>query len=161
MSGSLLEFTYGDLRGAVQPKIRARSKKLPSGTKFVKFDKKSSSLIFSTESQTYPGTGLKWKQKIKLVDLQVALDIPDDKLKLIDRVRLAIYGDLKVDCGCPSFLYYGYRYILTQLDSVVGKKEKRIPKIRNPNLEGTVCKHLDNALYTLPFIVSSVVKALK
>jgi hypothetical protein len=43
----------------------------------------------------------------------------------------------------------------------VGKKEKRMPKIRNPNLDGTVCKHLDNALLVLPFVVSSIVKDLK
>jgi hypothetical protein len=161
MHRSLLEFTYSDLRGAVQSKVRAKSKRLPSGTKFTKFDKRNGVLVFSTESQTHPGTGLKWKQRIKLIDLPVALDIPDSKLKLIDRVRLAVYGDLKVECNCPAFLYWGYRYIMTQLDSVVGRKEKRLPKIRNPNLDGTVCKHLDNALYTLPFIVSNIAKELK
>ena len=161
MCGSLLEFTYSDLRGSVQPKIRARSKKLPSGTKFVKFDKKNGVLVFTSESQTHPGTGLLWKQRIKLVDLPVALDIPDDKLRMIDRVRLASYGDIQAECNCPSFLYHGYRYILTQLDTVLGKKESRLPKVRNPNLEGVVCKHLDNALSVLPFVVSDIVKKLK
>ena len=161
MCRSLLEFTYNDLRGSVQSKIRDRSKKLPSGTKYVKFDKKSGVLSFKTESQTHPGTGLDWKQRIKLLDLSVALDIPDPKLKMLDRVRLACYGDLQVECSCPSFKYWGFRYIMTQLDSVLGKKEKRMPKVRNPKLDGTVCKHLDSALAVLPFISSDIVKELK
>jgi hypothetical protein len=147
----LYEFTYKDIRSSVDSKSRARSKILPSGTTFYKFIEKDSTYIFRTESQTFPGTGLYWYQSIKLVDLPLVLSLDDEDLTNMDRVRLAIAGDLLVNCDCPAFLYWGYSYIMTQLGANEDKAENRFPKIRNPNLRGSVCKHLDSALVVLPF----------
>jgi dihydrodipicolinate synthase/N-acetylneuraminate lyase len=49
--------------------------------------------------------------------------------------------DILVHCSCPSFLYHGYAYIATKLGFAI-KREGRPPRIRNPGLRGTVCKHL-------------------
>lgn len=49
--------------------------------------------------------------------------------------------DILVYCDCPSFLYHGYAYIATKLGFGV-KREMRPPRIRNPRLKGSVCKHL-------------------
>lgn len=50
-------------------------------------------------------------------------------------------GDLHLNCTCPHWVYGGYNYIATQLDYALGKKEYRPPKIRNPKLLGSTCKH--------------------
>lgn len=87
--------------------------------------------------------------KIKLTEYP---DIADDEsMSVQDKVRLAISGDLKVSCTCPAYLYFGYKYILTQLDSNEADAEHRFPKIKNPRLQGVMCKHCYTALSAFPF----------
>lgn len=50
-------------------------------------------------------------------------------------------GDLHLNCTCPHWVYGGYNYIATQLDYALGRKEFRPPRIRNPKLLGSTCKH--------------------
>lgn len=52
-----------------------------------------------------------------------------------------IRSDVRMFCQCPDFKMGGHAYILTQLD-VHLEREDRYPHIKNPDLEGTVCKHL-------------------
>jgi len=61
-------------------------------------------------------------------------------------IRVDTYENFLLDSGvvvhnCPAFLYWGYLYIDTQLD-VQLVDENRYPGIRNPDLNGIVCKHL-------------------
>jgi len=79
-----------------------------------------------------------------------------------------------LECGvfvhnCPSFIYWGYEYINTQLGSdnievpdYEGKKggEKRYPKVRNPKLRGVICKHLTAVLLTLERSIPEVASAM-
>ena len=66
--------------------------------------------------------------KIKLVDYP---DVAEDKdLTVREKVRLAIAGDLQISCTCPAYLYFGYKYILTQLDANETNPEHRFPKIK-------------------------------
>lgn len=86
--------------------------------------------------------------KIKLVEYP---DIAEEKdLSVREKVRLAIAGDLKISCTCPAYLYFGYKYILTQLDTNEADKEHRFPKIKNPKLEGVMCKHCYSAINAFP-----------
>lgn len=86
--------------------------------------------------------------KITLVEYP---DIDDDeKMTVRDKVRLALAGDLKISCTCPAYLYFGYKYILTQLDTNEDRPEHRFPKIRNPKLQGVMCKHCYTAISVLP-----------
>lgn len=57
--------------------------------------------------------------------------------------------------------YWGYEYILTQVDAAEGMGEYRRPNIRNPQLKGSVCKHLYLALYALTFHMSQVTRDYK
>ena len=57
-----------------------------------------------------------------------------------DIIRLFLSGDLQVYCDCKDFRYR-YKY-LTYHKGFGLFKEMRYPKIRNPHLQGTVCKHL-------------------
>ena len=101
----------------------------------------------------------RWKQEVKLKDWDEALELDDLNFK--ERANLAIFGDLEVSCNDPSWLYWGYKYIATQLDYNEGDSENRAPKIRNPNEEGVVCKHLISVLKALPFYISEVAGAMK
>jgi hypothetical protein len=60
-------------------------------------------------------------------------------------------ADIRVACNCPAFLYHGYAYITDQLDAGENTlrrypgaevPEGRAPDVRNPSLEGVICKHL-------------------
>ena len=58
-------------------------------------------------------------------------------------------------CTCPAWLYWGYQYIGTKKDYAI-EKETRAPVKRNPNLKGSVCKHLDNCLLILPWLATKI-----
>jgi len=98
-------------------------------------------------------------QSVKLLDLDIAKGMDD--LKIRDKVRLALAGDLELDCSCEDFSYR-YRYQATQLDySLV--PEDRPSFVTNPNFDkGTFCKHMINVIRVLPAnqmeIVSDYIK---
>lgn len=50
--------------------------------------------------------------------------------------------DCRVWCSCPAWQYWGSAYTSTALDYNLEGEEKRFPKIRDPNLINTVCKHV-------------------
>ena len=76
-----------------------------------------------------------------------------------------MHGNIKVYCTCPHWVYGGYKYIATELDYAYGSTENRFPKIKNPKLMGTLCKHAFLVVKSLPYqkfaIESAVKKALK
>lgn len=90
----------------------------------------------------------KWNQTVQLGEMKWLMKQKD--LDIGQMVQLALTGDVKVFCNCPDYLYGGFKYMGTELDYNLGTKEKRFPSMRNPNLEGTVCKHLFRVLTQLP-----------
>lgn len=72
----------------------------------------------------------------------------DKDIEFEDAIDYALnYGDVHIRCNCPAFLYWGYAYIGTQLRYLYGiPRENRFPKVRNPNVRGTICKHSDIAI---------------
>ena len=96
--------------------------------------------------------------KIQLLDYPEVAD--DEDLDIKEKVRLAIAGDLKISCTCPAYLYFGYKYILTQLDSNESNPENRFPKIKNPKLQGVMCKHCYTAINAFPFNWTSIARDL-
>ncbi len=67
-----------------------------------------------------------------------------------DILRRYLEGALELGCSCPAFRYWGYHYLTTEMNAVVGVTEQRYPRVRNPDLEGVVCKHLYKALVAFP-----------
>ena len=51
--------------------------------------------------------------------------------------------------NCPAFLYWGFKYKAWK-DGYGILKEKRRPVVRNPQLQGFVCKHIFNVLSVYP-----------
>jgi hypothetical protein len=87
--------------------------------------------------------------------------VNDRDLTAPEAARLLLWGaNLRVHCGCPAYLFWGYNYILTQKDAAI-VPETRFPTIRNPNLRGIACKHLVRTLKVLPFHLGDMAHAIK
>lgn len=143
MSTSLNEITRKDILSDVGRVIKGRSKSLPRLSYLGITEDHIVRYLVSSATDTRT----KYLVNILLVEYK---DLEgDESLSTRDKVLLAIDGDIKVNCDCPSFLYHGYKYIMTQLDGVLGDGESRYPEVRNPKLQGVVCKHLYLALKAL------------
>lgn len=158
MLNILGEKTYKDLRRDAPNYLRVRdkSKKTP-GSRYQYIDE-NNVIHFITPSHTKPG--VTYEQKVKLLDLEELINTQSGIRKPIEIVRMAIEGDIEVNCTDPSWLYWGWKYMGTK-DKYALEPEPRYPKVRNPNLKGSVCKHLDNVLFILPFQSMSIVKDLR
>jgi hypothetical protein len=78
-----------------------------------------------------------------------------------EAARLLLWGgNLKLHCQCPAYKFWGSQYILSQLDSAI-VPEARFPHMRNPNLKGVVCKHLNRTLKVLPFHLGDMATQIK
>ena len=151
---TVCEFTYKDLKTAIDPNfLRARDRIRQLRTRGTRYaGLRGMSLYFRTPSSEYDKNHIIWTQEIKLLDLPEALLMDD--LTLREKVNLSMNGDVAVRCNCPAMLYWGYAYLVSQLDAGAPGKlysvppddvempENRFPGIRNPSLRGSVCKHL-------------------
>jgi len=118
-------------------------------------------IVFRTKSSKFAETGREYTQRVRLVDLDNLLEEYEaGKLTLRDVFELAINsGDIEIYCSCPSFLYWGFQYINTDLDSIIpGREEDRYPDQRNPKLRGMYCKHMQLVLDVLPFNTLRILK---
>lgn len=95
-------------------------------------------------------SGKSYKQYVKFVDfkkfepallLLFLIDTPEDKINNFLKTFLQ-YGEVKLFCEDPSFLFWGSKYNLTQIKSCYGPGENRPPDIRDPSRSFLVCKHL-------------------
>lgn len=110
---------------------------------------------FETNSQYTPS--LKYTQYIKLKE---AKDMKYFKeFKKEDIIKLFLSGDIQIYCSCPDFRYR-QKYMAWNLGYGIFK-EMRYPKIRNPHLKGTVCKHLIAVLQVLPKNEAKIAKDMK
>lgn len=119
MCRSVKEWTYKELiAGQDDPNFLRSAERVRQlrdyGTEYS--DLRGMSVFFRTYSSEYDENRTIWTQEIVLLDLPEALQMRD--LMLLERVRLAMKGDVLVRCDCPAFLYWGFAYILSQLDGV-------------------------------------------
>lgn len=108
-------------------------------------------LHFETIAVTTPGQH-HWEQRVQLMDMYEELP---KHTKLINAVRASLAGELKLDCSCPAWKFWGYEYLMTKKKSAV-HREPRQPRIRNPREEGSVCKHLFAIVQALGFFAPEV-----
>lgn len=99
-------------------------------------------------------------------DMFDANESSDKKVNVAYLVNMSIMqGEIRCSCTCPSWIYSGAKYIGTQLGYAYGGKENRFPRIKNPQLKGSICKHLYVVLKALPFqkfgIASQITSELK
>lgn len=151
------EEVIDDLRSRVEDKRKKRSKSLSPVFKEIKHrinNKRIRTLIFETPSQS---SGKTWTQQIRLRDYSQISRLRKN-LTFEEKIKTSIEaGDVEVYCNCPDFLYKGYEWMADAGD--YGIKTQNIPpNVNNPNLDGSVCKHLnavmDNMNSYIPKIVS-------
>lgn len=155
----LLEYTYKDLRTDAKDsflQIRKKSNTNTTGTHYVGVSKKGL-LKFKTPSFTN-GTE-EYIQYIRLLDFDKTIKKFKSTLPAYNIVKKIIEGDIKIHCTDPSWKYWGFQYKGT-INNYAIKPETRAPVVRNPKVKGSVCKHLDNALYTLPFLTKTITRDL-
>ena len=88
-------------------------------------------------------------------------EVNDLDQSAVEAARLLFWGaNLRLFCGCPSFLFHGYQYILTQNDASI-VPELRFPHVRNPMLKNIACKHLRKTLPILPFHLGDMAQGIK
>lgn len=148
------ELTARDILKDADKKSLARAKPLASTVLRFKGN------VVSTQTTSGTTKGKFWIQTLQLTSLRKQLDrVRSGNTSLLKALRAAVLeGDIKVHCNCPAQKWWGWAYISTELGYKYGRKQRIFPKIRNPRLRGTVCKHLINVLKTLPFNVSVLVK---
>jgi hypothetical protein len=101
----------------------------------------------------------KWNFYVQFV--QWHEQVADRSIDATEAARLLFWsGDLRVHCGCASFIYFGYEYILSALDAAI-VPETRFPHIRNPQLKGILCKHGRRVMKTLGFHLGDMAQAIK
>jgi hypothetical protein len=155
----LTEATINQLKAGIGTRFRTKERAKVLHSFYMGVDKHGD-VIFRTTSGTYPGRY--WYQKIRFLDLEKAIELMSDEKPLTARqaVNLAIFGDVSVHCNDPSWKYYGWQYIATQLGYAI-HPEDRYPVKRNPQCKGTVCKHLYNVLTVLPTHISLIARDMR
>jgi hypothetical protein len=105
-----------------------------------------STLMFGSHSSKFATNGIIYVEKVLFKDFVILSR--DKNISIAEAVHYAIHDlDCKITCSCPAQLYWGYKFMATQLGyQYGGPPENRFPDERNPGLRGTVCKHCDNVL---------------
>lgn len=93
-------------------------------------------------------------------------DISDDvvdKIGTLDLARLLRLLGLRVYCSCEAWLYWGYQYKSERQHYAAFRMGVRFPKVRNPLLQGYLCKHTYAVLSVLSSgtLMNSISRKLK
>lgn len=164
------ELTYRELRSEVVPNSvpGQRTAKLPF--------RDWAPLLRAVEVQDNPDNNLRvadygtmhfkvkgnkneWDTFINFVEWDKLLN--DSSFNAPEAARMALWvGNVRLHCNCPSFAFWGFQYILSQLDASI-YYEDRFPVVRNPQLRGIACKHLIKTLTVLPAHSGDMARAIK
>jgi hypothetical protein len=120
----------------------------------------ASTLLFQQQSSKFDENGAYYVIYIMFVDFWETVKSGGN---LKEEIRQRIQNnDVLVSCDCAANQYWGYSYLESQLDYIYpGYEESRFPKVRNPGLRGSVCKHISNVLKWIsdPKNLDSIVSA--
>lgn len=117
------------------------------------------SAIFNMKSSEHHNNQTVYTNLFRFKEWDLFID--EDTMKPIERARELFYrGNLELHCTCPSFLFHGYQYLLTQRQAAL-VPEARPPVKKNPANRGIVCKHLNRSLKAFPFWATSLAKYIK
>ena len=154
------EFTYKDMLHVIDPRDLPHRDYAPliKYVKYVGTDKDT--MKFFVPSPTKINM---WNTYVQFVEWDA--QVRDTDITAVEAARLVLWaGNIRVHCPCPSFKWWGYHYILNQLDAAIFPDEAAgniFPKIRNPQLKGIACKHLRRTLKVLPFHLGDMATAIK
>jgi hypothetical protein len=150
------EVTYKDIMHIIDPRDLPHRDYAPL-IKFVRYVGTDDNIMkFFVPSPTKINV---WNTYIQFMEWDA--QVRDTNIDNNEAARLLLWaGNIRVHCPCPSFKFWGYQYILTQLDASI-EAEVRFPHIRNPQLKGIVCKHLRRTIKVLPFHLGDMATEIK
>ena len=151
------EVTYKDIASGIDPNFLRqgeRAKEL-SPPKYVGFE--GNLMNWQVPSRDFSTNRIVYLDQVKFDDWEEIGQ--DPSLNWVDKARFALWAsNIRLHCTCPSFLYWGYQYILTVFDAAIypettrpGKYPNEPWRRRNVSERGIVCKHLNRVLQVLPF----------
>lgn len=127
--------------------LSTRKKKESFNVTLKKVDTSKNRLVFQVG---------KYDVVVKLSDLSI---LKQEKGTRTEKIKLALDGDIKVDCQCADF-QYRYRYVASEYGATT-KREKRPTNITNPNYDGSLCKHLDFLLRNIDSFIDQISNRLR
>lgn len=140
----------------LQQRIRAAALE---GVSLSSINDEQGEMIFFVKSSLYRKNSQIYANTVKFKEWNDVVNETD--LNPIGRARLLMFdGNISLNCTCPSFLYWGYRYILTRYDASLFP-EKRPPVKRNPSQRGIVCKHMNRVIKAFPFYSGDLANHIK
>jgi hypothetical protein len=155
----LTEATYKQIAAKIddnflQQKLRAAALE---GVRLAGVQDKS--LIFYVKSSNYTENETTYTNVVHFDEWDDFID--DPTASPLERARLLMYlGNVKLHCTCPSFLFWGYQYLLHQMGSAVMPEDRPSVK-RNPLHRGIVCKHLNRTLKAFPFYTGDLARYIR
>jgi hypothetical protein len=170
----LNEMTYKQVAGYIDPNflkqgIRAQALR---GVRYSNIEKDT--MVFYVSSSEFDINQTQYMNLIRFLDWDNICT--DADLTPREKALMLLWtSNIQLHCDDPSFLYWGYQYILTQLGASV-YPETRPPDKRNPrgghiygggnrtpkeNRSGIVCKHLNRVLRALPFYNGDIARVVR
>lgn len=165
------EMTYKELIAAIDPVFLNQERPRPGrpndlpdpgragalrGVYYKRFD--HNTMVFDVTSSEIDLNGVMYMNLVRFMDWD-EIGADPDMTPREKALMLLWTSDIQVHCDDPSFLYWGYQYILTQLNASI-YQEPRFPSVNNPGLRGIVCKHLNRVLRALPFYSGDLAKEI-
>jgi hypothetical protein len=152
--GRLDEFTVKDIRKIIDP-VDLPYRNYEPLLKSVQYQGTNKDICKWLVNNDYNG----WNVYVQFMDWNTQLQ--DTTVNARQVANLLMWsGNIKLYCGCPAFKFYGFAFILSQLDACI-IPENRFPHIRNPQLKGIACKHILRLMRVLPFQTASLAQAIK
>ncbi len=111
--------------------------------------------LFNVKSSEYSENGIIYPNTVAWEDWDEVGNDPDTPSYRDKALFLIWASNVRLNCTCESFFWWGYQYILTQLDASIFPVNVA-PKVRNPNVHGVVCKHMNRVLRSLPFYTGEI-----
>lgn len=135
-------------------KVKKRSM-MVNGIDLISIDAAANELRFQCNSVTTPGK----KYTVILQFNPLSPDLIVNKRTNLN--KLLLDSGIKLYCSCAAF-YYFFQYVAVKYNyAAFGSWRVSYPKIRNPRLVKSSCKHCRAICMALPFWVPSISKFLR
>lgn len=142
----------------LQQKVRAQALEGVTLTSIQGFQRQ---FVFWVKSAEHAKNKLTYSNYIRFHKKDWNEAIDDETLNPIKRARKIMFeGNVLLHCTCPSWLYWGYKYIAHQHDASIDP-ETRAPVVRNPQQRGIVCKHMHRVIKAFPFYSGNFASYIK
>lgn len=142
-----------DLNNGMEQKRKKRGKR--SSSRYVGVNPKTHTAYFKTSDPG--GSGNEHEQHVRFPDYTDVGRLQKN-ITTKEKVQLALKaGEIEVYCTCPDFTYGGHKY-MAHADGYGTRKEVRFPDRNNPDLEGTVCKHVNSVVRNIDSFIDDITK---